>query len=140
MGDIDRMRIVTAKSLFRATPSIVIEPMIPSETRLEYILDANCSTSASVSIDFNWSGRAEINVPTIRLSESVDEISKCFRCASLRPLIFLQCNLTRSFVSKSSKTRRNETNIEPVQFSLNEYDLTTSSFLASTPSQSSSSI
>lgn len=61
-----------AKSLFRATPSIVIEPMIPSETRLEYILDANCSTSTSVSIDFNWSGRAEINVPTIRLSKSGD--------------------------------------------------------------------
>lgn len=135
MSDIDQG--VTAKSLFRATPSIVIDPMIPSETRLEYILDANCSTSASVSIDFNWSGRAEINVPTIRLSESVDELSKCFHHVSLRLLIFLQCNLTRSFVSKSRKTRRNETNIEPVQFSLN---LMTSSFLASTPSQPSSSI
>lgn len=135
MSDIDQ--VVTAKSLFRATPSIVIDPMIPSVTRLEYILDANCSTSASVSIDFNWSGRAEINVPTIRLSESVDELSKCFHRVSHRLLIFLQCNLTRSFVSKSSKTRRNETNIEPVQFSLN---LMTSSFLASTPSQPSSSI
>lgn len=135
MSDIDQG--VTAKSLFRATPSIVIDPMIPSETRLEYILDANCSISASVSIDFNWSGRAEINVPTIRLSESVDELSKCFHRVSLRLLIFLQCNLTRSFVSKSRKTRRNETNIEPVQFSLN---LMTSSFLASTPSQPSSSI